>query len=136
MVQCATNGRGSMNENTITAIFRDVDDFHNKLEAYCKVQGPPAAVRGGNGMVPERRPGTQRGDHHSDPVRLSGYRCFKWFYGRNVPEPRMAKYFPKAVSYGRFVELMRYSLMPTDALRQVFLRGKGHRDKLHRLDAP
>ena len=44
--------------------------------------------------------------------QLSGYRCFKWFYQRDILGPQMRKYFPKAVSYNRFVELTRYILMP------------------------
>jgi hypothetical protein len=54
---------------------------------------------------------------------LSGYRCFKWYYQRHVCV-HMREYFPNQVSYNRFVELMRYALLPLLLYTQGFRRGK------------
>lgn len=42
---------------------------------------------------------------------LSGYRTFKWYYIKFV-EKDYLKFFPKLVSYNRFVELMPYAATP------------------------
>ncbi|WP_196214932.1 hypothetical protein [Piscirickettsia salmonis] len=58
----------------------------------------------------------------------SHYRNFKHYYQREV-QGHLKKYFPKAVSYNRFVELMPTVLLPlcffiaaqfTASLKQVF----------------
>ena len=42
---------------------------------------------------------------------LSGYRTFKWYYTKLVKK-EYQKFFPRLVSYNRFVELMPYAAMP------------------------
>lgn len=42
---------------------------------------------------------------------LSGYRTFKWYYTKLVKK-EYRKFFPRLVSYNRFVELMPYAAMP------------------------
>lgn len=42
---------------------------------------------------------------------LSGYRTFQWYYTRFIQKD-CHKFFPKLVSYNRFVELMPYAAMP------------------------
>ncbi len=42
---------------------------------------------------------------------LSGYRTFKWYYTKFIQKD-CRKFFPKLVSYNRFVELMSYAAMP------------------------
>jgi hypothetical protein len=50
--------------------------------------------------------------------RLSGYRCFKWYYQRYLC---LRSFFPAPVSYNRFVELTGYALL---IYTQSFGRGK------------
>jgi hypothetical protein len=54
---------------------------------------------------------------------LSGYRCFKW-YCQECVSKQLAKYFPRLVSYNRFVELMNCSALPLALYTQLFRRGK------------
>jgi hypothetical protein len=54
---------------------------------------------------------------------LSGYRCFKWYYVRYVCTV-MREYFPKPVSYNRFVELMSHTLLPLLLYTHGFRRGQ------------
>lgn len=42
---------------------------------------------------------------------LSGYRTFKWYYTKFIQKD-CRKFFPRLVSYNRFVELMPYAAMP------------------------
>lgn len=42
---------------------------------------------------------------------LSGYRTFKWYYTKFIQKD-CRKFFPRQVSYNRFVELMPYAAMP------------------------
>ena len=42
---------------------------------------------------------------------LSGYRTFKWYYQKHVMQ-HQKKDFPNLVSYNRFVEIMKYALVP------------------------
>ena len=54
---------------------------------------------------------------------LSGYRNFKWYYTRFM-EKNYRKFFPKLVSYNRFVELMPYVAIPLTLFLQI--KGKGN----------
>ena len=54
--------------------------------------------------------------------QLSGYRCFKWYYN-DYAVKHMGGYFPRLVSYNRFVELMGASLMPLALYAQRFRAG-------------
>jgi hypothetical protein len=54
---------------------------------------------------------------------ISGHRCFKWYYREYVCE-RLAEYFPRLVSYNRFVELTGYSALPPAVYTRMFRRGK------------
>ena len=53
---------------------------------------------------------------------LSGYRNFKWYY-KQLIEKEYRTFFPKLVSYNRFVELMPYTAMPLTLFLQIC--GKG-----------
>ena len=54
--------------------------------------------------------------------QLSGYRCFKWYYN-DYAAKHLGGYFPRLVSYNRFVELMGASLMPLALYAQRFRAG-------------
>lgn len=54
---------------------------------------------------------------------LSWYRCFKWFYERYICK-QMQSYFPKRLSYNRFVEVMQSCLAPLLLYSLKFKVGK------------
>ena len=109
-----------MDEDSITRIYCDVDDFCKALERYCK-----SHLLLGNKTLkwfPASRFTLSEVMTIIVLFHLSGYRCFKWFYQRHVCV-QMLKYFPIPVSYNRFVELMSYSALPMLLYTQGFRRG-------------
>ena len=54
---------------------------------------------------------------------LSGYRNFKWYYTKFITK-NYRKFFPKLVSYNRFVELMPHVAIPLTLFMQS--KGKGN----------
>ena len=110
-----------MNEDSITRIYCDVDDFCMKLEGYCKMYLLPG------GKTPKWFPASRFSLSEVMTIillfHLSGYRCFKWYYQNCVCE-QMVNYFPTPVSYNRFVELMRCALLPLLLYTRGFRCGK------------
>jgi len=110
-----------MNEDSITRIYCDVDDFCKALEGYCKTHLLP------NCKAPKWFPASRLTLSEVMTIillfHLSGYRCFKWYYQRCVCV-HMREYFPATVSYNRFVELMGCALLPLLVYTQGFRRGR------------
>jgi hypothetical protein len=110
-----------MNEDIITRIFCDVDDFCKALERCCKTRLLP------NGKAPNRFPASRLSLNEVMTIlllfHLSGCRCFKWYYQRCVCA-QMRNYFPTPLSYNRFVELMSFALFPLLVYTQIFRRGR------------
>jgi hypothetical protein len=110
-----------MDEDIITRIYCDVDDFCKALESYCKAHLLP------NGKSPKWFPTGLLSLSEVMTIivlfHLSGYRCFKWYYQRYICA-KMQEYFPELVSYNRFVELMSYALLPLIVYTQGFRRGR------------
>jgi hypothetical protein len=93
----------------LTQIFCDVDDFYPEFERFCEraVPGLP-----GDGELKSYQSGLSISEVMTIVIAFhgSGYRTFKDFYKQKVlADWRDA--FPHLVSYGRFVELMPWSLM-------------------------
>jgi hypothetical protein len=109
-----------MNEDSITRIYCDVDDFCKALERYCKSHLLP------DGKIPKWFPASRLSLSEVMAIivlfHLSGCRCFKWYYQRYVCV-HMRGYFPAPVSYNRFVELMGYALLPLLVYTCGFRRG-------------
>jgi len=110
-----------MNEDSITRIYCDVDDFCKALEGYCRSRLLPG------GKAPKWFPASCLSLSEVMTItvlfHLSGYRCFKWYYQCYVCV-HMRDFFPAPVSYNRFVELMGYALLPLLIYTQGFRRGK------------
>ena len=106
-----------MNEDSITKIYCDVDDFCKTLEGYFKSRLLPG------GKKPKWFPASRLSLSEVMTIivlfHLSGYRCFKWYYQRHVCA-HMQDYFPNQVSYNRFVELMGCALLPMFLYSQGF----------------
>jgi hypothetical protein len=95
-----------MNDDSITSIYCDVDDFCKALERYCKSYLLP------HGKPPKWFPASRLSLREVMTIillfillfHLSGYRCFKWYYQYHVCV-HMRSYFSTLVNYNRFVEL-------------------------------
>jgi hypothetical protein len=110
-----------MDEDIITRIYCDVDDFCRALEGYCKTHLLPG--RKAKKWFPASQLSLSEVMAIIMMFHLSGYRCFKWYYQRHVCT-QMRGYFPAQVSYNRFVELMSLALIPLLLYTQGFRRGK------------
>ena len=82
-----------MNEDSITGIYCDVDDFCKALEGYCKSRLLP------HGKAPKWFPASALSLSEVMTVivlfHLSGYRCFKRYYQRHV-RVHMRDVFPQS----------------------------------------
>jgi hypothetical protein len=114
-------GGVSMDEDTITRIYCDVDDFCKAFQSYCKAHLLPS--RKAAKWFPACRLSLSQVMTIILLFHLSGYRCFKWYYNRCVCS-WMREYFPMLLSYNRFVELMSCALLPLLLYTQGFRRGK------------
>jgi hypothetical protein len=110
-----------MDEDSITRIYGDVDDFCTALQGYCN-----ARLLGG-GKASKWFPASRLSLSEVMTIivlfHLSGYRCFKWYYQKCV-RVQLHKYSPFPVSYHRFVELTGYAMLPLLVYAQRFRRGK------------
>jgi len=90
-----------MDGDIITGIFCKIDNFCNALEAYPRSRLLPTAT--GKARFPEDRMALSEVIAITLFFQLSGYRCLKLFYKQGA---QLDRYFPRTVSYKRFVELM------------------------------
>lgn len=109
-------------QELLTRIFCDVDEFEKVYREYCQ-----------NHLIPENRqnkkllPNTRMSLSEIMTIviffYLSNYRNFKHYYNRYVCQ-HLNKYFPKLLSYNRFVELMQISTIPLLLYMMKFRVGK------------
>jgi hypothetical protein len=111
-------------ENLLIPIFYDVDNFCKRLERYYI-----------NHLIPETKNHQELKLCTSEHLALSeimtiiiyfhhsNYRTFKHYYKELVCNG-LRKYFPKLVSYNRFVELMKEALVPLLLYTYKFRLGK------------
>jgi len=99
-----------MREELLTAIFCDMDDFCKAFEEYCKTH----LIEENTGQT-KFFPKTKMTMSEIMTIliffHLSGYRTFKWYYKRYVCKT-LKPYFPKTLSYNRFVEIMQITILP------------------------
>lgn len=91
----------------LIAIFCDVDDFCKGYEDYCTAH----LLMDKCHIVPKTSMALSEIMTITIFFRLSGYRCFKWYYQRYICG-QMKEYFPRRLSYNRFVEVMPSILAP------------------------
>ena len=89
------------------AIFCDVDDFCKAYEEYCM----HSLMMEKQKIIPRTRMALSEIMTILIMFHLSGYRTFKWYYQKHVMQ-HQKKDFPNLVSYNRFVEIMKYALVP------------------------
>ncbi len=97
-------------DELIISVFCDVDNFCNELNLYFKhyylsCGQKPVSLEPSCSLSLSEIMTICIGFH------LSGYRTFKWYYTKLILK-EYTKFFPKLVSYNRFVELMSYAAIP------------------------
>ena len=89
------------------AIFCDADDFCKAYEEYCKNK----LLMDKEEVVPRTRMSLSEIMTILIMYHLSGYKTFKWYYTKHIMV-HQRKDFPDLVSYNRFVEIMKFALIP------------------------
>ena len=89
------------------AIFCDTDDFCKAYEEYCRNK----LLMDKEEVVPQTRMSLSDIMTILIMYHLSGYKTFKWYYTKYVMV-HQRKDFPDLVSYNRFVEIMKFALVP------------------------
>ncbi|MDE6780314.1 MAG: IS982 family transposase [Ruminococcus sp.] len=89
------------------AIFCDTDDFCKAYEEYCRNK----LLMDKEEVVPRTRMSLSEIMTILIMYHLSGYKTFKWYYTKHVIV-HQRKDFPNIVSYNRFVEIMKFALVP------------------------
>ncbi len=91
----------------LIAIFCDVDDFCKGYEDYCTTH----LLMDKDHIVPKTSMALSEIITITIFFHLSGYRCFKWYYQKYI-SGQIKEYFPRLLSYNRFVEIMPSILAP------------------------
>ncbi len=89
----------------LLAIFCDVDDFWKAYEDYCKTH----LLMDKEQVIPKTSMYLSEIMTIVIYFHLSNYRTFKWYYLKFV-FITLKPYFPKLISYNRFVEIMKILL--------------------------
>ena len=89
------------------AIFCDADDFCKAYEEYCRNR----LLMDKEEVVPRTRMSLSEIMTILIMYHLSGYRNFKWYYTKHIMVYQRKDY-PDLVSYNRFVEIMKFALVP------------------------
>jgi hypothetical protein len=91
----------------LTAVYCDIDDFCKVFEKYWHTH-----------LIPDGKPAIPKCAMNLSEImaivvffHLSGQRTFKWYYN-NLICGFMKDFFPKRLSYNRFVELMQSAIVP------------------------
>ena len=108
----------SLSRLDLTEVFCDVDDFYTTFEHLCH----QATALPYDGEAKGYRSRLSVSEVMTIVIAFhgSGFRTFKDFYTRQVL-PHWHPAFPNLVSYPRFIELMRWSVMPLACFLQTTL---------------
>ena len=108
-------------DELIISIFCELDNFSKELNSYFEHSMLPCDKKKLR-LEPSRSLCLSEIMTICVAFHLSGYRNFKWYYTRFIAK-NYRKFFPKPVSYNRFVELMPYVVIPLTLFMQI--KGKG-----------
>jgi len=114
--------QGILFQEILPEIFCDIDDFCKVFEEYCRRRLLQEET-GGKGFFPKSTMAISEIMTICILFHLSGYRTFKWYYKNHVCAS-LRDEFAHLVSYNRFVELMRISLLPLTVYMMKFRVGK------------
>lgn len=88
-------------------IFCEIDDYCKAYEEYCT----KSLFMDKNSVIPQTSLSLSEIMTITIYFHLSGYRTFKWYYTKYV-QKTLKSYFPKLVSYNRFIEIMKMAFVP------------------------
>ena len=103
----------------LLAIFCDVDDFCRDYEEYCQHH----LLMDKSQIIPKTSMSLSEIMTIVIYFHLSNQRTFKWYYIKFVGTV-LRPYFPKQVSYNRFVEIMKMSIVPLTLYLMKYRVGK------------
>jgi len=107
-------------EQLLTAIFCDVDDF---CKAYDEYSRKYLLTDGIIDTIPKCS--MQMSEIMTITIffHLSNHRTFKWYY-KNLVSTSLREYFPRLVSYNRFIEVMQGLIVPLTLYLMKYCLGK------------
>jgi hypothetical protein len=97
-------------QELLTAIYCDVDDFCKDFENYCKPHFLEKNIDKSK-FFPKSQMSLSEVMTILIYFHLSQYRTFKGYY-KNCVCNTLKAYFPKVLSYNRFVEIMQIAILP------------------------
>jgi len=97
-------------QELLIPIFCDIDEFCKAYEEYCKTHLLSDGIEV-NKIFPKSSMNLSEVMTIVIYFHLSQYRNFKWYYKTHICT-HLKDYFPKRVSYNRFIELMKSALIP------------------------
>ena len=103
----------------LLAIFCDVDDFCKDYESYCEHH----LLMDKEKIIPKTSMSLSEIMTIVIYFHLSNQRTFKWYYIKFVGTV-LRPYFPRQVSYNRFVEIMKMSIVPLTLYLMKYRVGK------------
>ena len=103
----------------LLAIFCDVDDFCKDYAEYCKHH----LLMDKEKIIPKTSMSLSEIMTIVIYFHLSNQRTFKWYYIKFVGTV-LRPYFPRQVSYNRFVEIMKMSIVPLTLYLMKYRVGK------------
>ena len=104
-------------DELIISIFYELDNFCKELNAYFEHSMLPCDKKKLR-LEPSRSLSLSEIMTICVGFHLSGYRNFKWYYTRLIVK-QYRNFFPKLVSYNRFVELMPHVAIPLTLFMQI-----------------
>ena len=104
-------------DELIISIFCELDNFCKELNSYFEHSMLPCD-RKKLRLEPSRSLSLSEIMTICVGFHLSGYRNFKWYYTRLIAK-QYRNFFPKLVSYNRFVELMPHVAIPLTLFMQI-----------------
>ena len=105
----------------IISIFYELDSFFKELNSYFKHYMLPCEKKRIS-LEPSRLMSLSEIMTICVCFHMSGYRNFKWYYNRFI-SVAYKKFFPKLVSYNRFVELMPHVAIPLTLFMKIYRVG-------------
>lgn len=101
------------------AVFCEADDFCKEYEKYCT----HSLLMSKDEIIPKTRLSLSEIMTILVMFQLSNYRTFKWYYIKEVMK-HQNKDFPNLVSYNRFIEIMKFALVPLMLYTMKICNGK------------
>lgn len=117
-------------QNLLVEIFYDVDNYCIAFEHYCRSHFLAEGSASYSPILRSKNLSLSEVMTITIYFHLSSYRNFKAYYKEHVSTV-LRPYFPKLVSYNRFVELMQEALIPLLYIHDKIQSWQVHRNFLY-----